>query len=198
MRYRLIWAGLAGLGGGLVGQGPVAPALGVASAWGIWFLIGRAEPPEARRARLAVRRDLPHVVDLLAAALRAGAAPAHAITVVSAALPGAATSRLARVESRLSLGVDPALAWEVLADDPELAPLGRTWVRAHTRGSPVVSAMERLADDLARAGRAEVETRARTVGVKAALPLGLCLLPAFILIGIVPLVAGLAITIGGG
>ena len=34
----------------------------------------------------------------------------------------------------------------------------------------------------------EVEERARAVGVKAAVPLGLCLLPAFVLIGVVPLV----------
>ena len=39
--------------------------------------------------------------------------------------------------------------------------------------------------------RAEVEDAARRVGVRAALPLGLCLLPAFLLIGIVPVVAGL-------
>jgi hypothetical protein len=35
-----------------------------------------------------------------------------------------------------------------------------------------------------------VGTRARAVGVKAALPLGVCLLPAFVLVGVVPLVAG--------
>jgi hypothetical protein len=32
--------------------------------------------------------------------------------------------------------------------------------------------------------------------VKAALPLGLCLLPAFLLVGIVPLVAGLLTGLG--
>ena len=51
--------------------------------------------------------------------------------------------------------------------------------------------MERLAGDLARRARADAEDRARAVGVKAALPLGLCLLPAFVLVGIVPLVAAL-------
>ena len=34
-------------------------------------------------------------------------------------------------------------------------------------------------------------TRARAVGVRAALPLGLCLLPSFLLLGIVPLVVGM-------
>jgi pilus assembly protein TadC len=63
--------------------------------------------------------------------------------------------------------------------------------RAQATGAPVTRVVERLADELARAARADVEDRARAVGVKAALPLGLCLLPAFLLIGIVPLVAGL-------
>ena len=55
----------------------------------------------------------------------------------------------------------------------------------------MVAAVERLADELARSGRAETEERARAVGVQAAVPLGLCLLPAFVLIGIVPLVVAL-------
>jgi hypothetical protein len=36
-----------------------------------------------------------------------------------------------------------------------------------------------------------VEDQARAVGVKAAVPLGLCLLPSFLLIGVVPVVIGL-------
>jgi pilus assembly protein TadC len=63
--------------------------------------------------------------------------------------------------------------------------------RAQSTGASVVPAVERLAHDLARRARADVEERARAVGVKAALPLGLCLLPAFLLVGIVPLVAAL-------
>ena len=57
-------------------------------------------------------------------------------------------------------------------------------------GSSVSEAMTRLADDLRRSARADVESRARAVGVKAAIPLGVCLLPAFVLVGVVPLVAG--------
>jgi hypothetical protein len=51
--------------------------------------------------------------------------------------------------------------------------------------------MARLAAELDQRSRAGVEERARAVGVKAAVPLGLCLLPSFLLIGVVPLVAGL-------
>lgn len=191
LRFRVLWSLAAGLGGALFVGGRAGPVLGLAAAAAAWVVIGRAEPPASRRAREEVRRDLPHVVDLFASTLRAGAAPGEGMAVVCAALPGPATARLSGICARLSLGVDPALVWQSLADDPDLAPLGRTLARAHATGAPVVPSVERLADDLARRARGEVEDRARAVGVKAALPLGLCLLPAFLLVGIVPLVAGL-------
>ncbi|GAA1134408.1 type II secretion system F family protein [Nocardioides aquiterrae] len=190
-RHRLLWSGLAGLGAFLFLQGPVAPVAGAAAAVATWTAVGRAEPADVRRRRAEVRRDLPHVVELFAATLRGGAAPGDGVAVVAAALPGAAADRLAPVAARLSLGLDPVQVWEGLAADPELGRLGRALARAHASGAPVVASMERLADDLARAGRAETEDRARAVGVKAALPLGLCLLPAFVLVGIVPLVVAL-------
>ena len=121
----------------------------------------------------------------------AGSPPGTAVRIVCTALPGAAAARLSGVTERLDLGVDPEKVWATLADDAELAPLGRTLARAHRTGAPVVAAVQRLGDELERAARAQVEERARAVGVRAALPLGLCLLPAFLLLGIVPLVAGL-------
>jgi pilus assembly protein TadC len=53
----------------------------------------------------------------------------------------------------------------------------------------VTDAVAALAEELDEQARARVEDRARAVGVRAAVPLGLCLLPAFLLLGIVPLVA---------
>lgn len=190
-RHRLLWSGLAGIGAFLFLGGAVAPVAALAAAVATWVAVGRAEPADARRRRAEVRRDLPHLVDLFAATLRSGAAPAEGAAVVAAALPGAAADRLAGVAARLGLGLDPAQVWAGLADDPELGRLGRALARAQTSGAPVVPAVERLADDLARAARSETEDRARAVGVQAALPLGLCLLPAFVLIGIVPLVVAL-------
>ena len=136
------------------------------------------------------------MVGLLADALRSGQPPDDALGVVAGALPGPAAARLAEVVPRLRLGVDPTQVWADLAADPALGPLGRALARAHRTGAPVVPAVERLADELTRSARAEVEDRARAVGVKAAVPLGLCLLPAFVLIGIVPVVAGLLTSLG--
>jgi len=194
LRHRWLLALLAGLGAwlffaggaGLIG-GPVVTVV-------VWVMVGRSESPVVRRERDAVRRELPHVVTLLAAALRAGVAPVAAARLVCRALPGPATTRLDRTVARLELGADPAEVWSQLAQEPGLAPLGRALSRSHATGASVVTAVERLSDQLAREARGDVEDRARAVGVKAAVPLGLCLLPAFLLIGIVPLVAGLMAT----
>jgi pilus assembly protein TadC len=190
-RHRLLWSGLAGVAAVVFVSGSAGVPGGVAAAIATWVVIGRAEPAAVRVRRRAVARDLPHVVALFAAALRSGAAPAEAIDQVCRALPGPASDRLSGVAARLSLGLDPEQVWSSLADDPPLVGLGRTLARAHATGAPVVAAVERLADELSRAGRSEAEERARAVGVQAAVPLGLCLLPAFVLIGIVPLAVAL-------
>lgn len=190
-RRHLVQAVLAGVAGALFVGGPAGPPVGVVVAAVTWRISARAEPARVRREREQVRRDLPHLVHLLGSGVRAGAAPGDAVRLACAALPGPAAARLRPVAEQLSLGADPGRVWESLAGDPELAALGRCLARAHETGAPVVAAVDRLADELRALGRSQVEQRARTVGVRAALPLGLCLLPAFLLLGIVPLVAGL-------
>lgn len=196
MRWRLLLAPLAAVAvyvfvGGVVGAVLAAPAGAVC-----WLLIGRVEPAETRREREAAKAELPALVRLLSAALSSGAAPAEALVAVAAALPGPAAARLLPAASRLHLGADPEKTWRTLVDDPALAPLGRALARAQATGAPVATTVERLADDLTRNARAEVEDRARAVGVKAAVPLGICLLPAFLLLGVVPVVGGLLSNLG--
>ncbi|TNM38628.1 type II secretion system F family protein [Nocardioides albidus] len=191
-RGRLVWGLLAGCGAGALLGGPLALPAGLGVGLLVAATAGRLEPRAARERREEVRRDLPHVVTLLAAALRSGQAPADAIELVCRALPGAASDRLAATAARLRLGGDGAVIWARLADDPELGPLGRALARAQRTGAPVVAAVEGLAAELAARARAEVEDRARAVGVRAAVPLGVCLLPSFLLLGIVPLAVSLA------
>ena len=191
LRWRWLLAAMAGAGGFLFVGGRAAPGAAVVSGIAAWWFIGRAESPVERRTRREIRRDLPHLVDLLAAALRGGATPSVGVRMACRALPGAAAERLSGVTERLELGVDPEKVWASLSDDPDLAPLGRALARSHRTGAGVVPTIERLADDLARSATAHSEERARAVGVRAALPLGLCLLPSFLLLGIVPLVVGM-------
>lgn len=195
-RGRPLWVVLAALAAGAFVGGPAGLVGAPVAAGATWLVIERSEPAHQRRAAAQARRDLPHLVGLLADALRSGQPPDDALAVVAEALPGPAGARLAELVPRLRLGVDPGQVWGDLATDPALGPLGRALSRAHRTGAPVVPAVERLAQELARSARAETEDRARAVGVKAAVPLGLCLLPAFVLIGIVPVVAGLLTSLG--
>ena len=191
LRWRGLWSVLAGLAVASFVSGPTGAAAGVVSAVVAWGLIGRTEPVDARRRRRAAERDLPGLVQLLAAALETGCDVAAALRLVCDAYPGPGADTLATVPPRLVLGLPPAQAWQPVLDDARLAPLGRALVRAGRSGASVTHEVARLADELARTSRATVEERARSVGVKAAVPLGLCLLPSFVLIGVVPLVVSL-------
>jgi Flp pilus assembly protein TadB len=190
-RGRWLWSLLAGAGATAFVSGSWGPPVGLVVAIATWWWIGRSEPPRARRRREAAERELPAVVHLLATALESGCDVAQALRLVTEALPGPAAGLLGTVPTRLALGVPPDTAWRPVLNSPELAPLGRAMVRAHRSGAPVTDEVARLADELDRRARARVEDRARAVGVKAALPLGICLLPSFLFLGVVPLAAGL-------
>ncbi len=191
LRWRGVWSLLAGVAVASFVSGPRGVASGVVTVVVAWQVIGRTEPADARRRRRAAERDLPGLVQLLAAALETGCDVGEALRLVCDACPGPASDALAAVPPRLALGLPPVQAWQPVLDDPRLAPLGRALVRAGRSGASVTQEVVRLADELARTSRATVEERARSVGVKAAVPLGLCLLPSFVLIGVVPLVVSL-------
>jgi Flp pilus assembly protein TadB len=191
LRWRAVWSVLAGVAAASFVSGAGGMAVGVVSAVIAWVLIGRTEPADERRRRRAAERDLPGLVQLLAAALETGCDVAEALRLVCEACPGPASDALATVPPRLALGLPAVQAWQPVLDDARLAPLGRALVRAGRSGASVTHEVSRLADELAHTSRATVEERARSVGVKAAVPLGLCLLPSFVLIGVVPLVVSL-------
>ena len=182
---------LAGACGGwaMVG-GPFGLAVGLVCAVIVWVVLGRTEDPAVVRRREALVDDLPTGVDLLASCLDAGAAPESALVSVSHALGGPVGEEFLGIHHRLEVGVDPMHVWRTVAAHPQLGDLGRAVGRAHQTGAPVGEAVHRLAEELRQRARADVEERARSIEVKAAAPLGLCLLPAFVVLGVVPMVAG--------
>jgi Flp pilus assembly protein TadB len=165
---------------------PIGAVAGAAASW--W--VGRLESPSQARRREAAYRELPLAVDLLAACADVGLPPDRALLVVAASLPGPVGEELAGVSARLALGVDPVVEWRQLSRDESLAPLARTVLRSLESGAPLAPGLTRLARDRRRDLRARGQLRARQVGVQAAGPLGLCFLPAFMLIGVVPTVVG--------
>lgn len=172
---------LGGVTGALTGLGVVVAA---------GRLLGRREASQQKARRRALAADLPLAADLLAACLRAGQPPDRALGVVADALDGPLGSELGVVAANLRMGADPSAAWADLRAEPVLAPLARAMARSADSGAPVAAWLDDLADDARRAARMHAVQNARTVGVRAVLPLGLCFLPAFVLLGVVPVVAG--------
>ncbi len=195
---RLRWAAgaLAGFVCAFLVGGPVGWTGGVLVAIGCVRVLSRLEPRAVRLRRARILAELPIAIDLLAACLRGGGAWHESVEAVADAVGGPLGAEFAHVAARIRLGADPAEEWLGLAAaDPILAPLGRAAARATAGGAPVAATLARLARDQRRTARAAASARARTAGVRAVAPLGLCFLPAFILLGIVPAVAGIAANI---
>ena len=187
---RLAGAAMVGVAVAVLVGGEGGAVAGCPGALLTWWWVGRLEPSATRRRRELLAAALPLVVDLMASCLTAGVSVTAALDRVAAAVGAPMRDELELVSSRLRLGADPVTVWAAAATHPQLGALSRAVARAVESGASVAEAMVRLSDDLRGRADAEVEARARAVGVKAAVPLGVCLLPSFVLVGVVPLVAG--------
>lgn len=136
--------------------------------------------------------------DMMAACLRGGLPAGAAAHAVAAIAPGAASVALRTTADLLKLGADPDLAWAPVAEEPCIEPLARMARRSARSGASFADAVSELA--LAERIRAEdaAAAAAERAGVLISGPLGLCFLPAFVCLGIVPVVVGLAGNVLGG
>jgi Type II secretion system (T2SS), protein F len=189
----VLCAGYVLLGGG------AGVLLGAAGGCAVWRWQRRPVPAAGYDVARA-HRELPLAADLLSACAAAGADPVTAARVVGESLGGPVGLRLVRGAAELRLGAAPADAWRQLAALPGAAPLARLLERTGDSGAPAAGPVARLASD-ARAdwGRAAT-ARARRAGVLVTGPMGLCFLPAFLAVGVLPVVIGLATGLlnGGG
>ena len=152
----------------------------------------RLEPASAKATRERRAAELPLVLDLLAVCLRAGMPLVSALETVGDALPGPFSRDLAVVARLQRLGSAPGAAWSEWARDPDLAAMARAVSRSAESGSRLAMAFDRLAAERRSTLAAAGEERARRAGVVAMAPLGLCFLPAFVCVGIVPIVLSMA------
>ena len=187
--------GLLAFGAGALG-GAVGGLVGLAGAYGVWRWLrtrtGGGERAAGEAEERAAARQLPLAADLLAACLAAGSSPGRAAEAVGGALDGPLGERLTRAATELRLGGEPAAVWGRFGELPGSAGLARCMERAGTTGVPAVEPVTRLAAGL-RADRArEGAERARRAAVLVTGPLGLCFLPAFLAVGVAPVVVGLA------
>ncbi|MBG6216145.1 Flp pilus assembly protein TadB [Arthrobacter sp. CAN_A6] len=138
--------------------------------------------------------DAPLMLDLVGAILTAGAPVGWALAVLAASCDPSVAARLRRVKDALDLGAEWESAWET-AGRP--AARGRTDCVDELRetlrfaagtGAPSASIIHACAAQLRRRRNREVERRAAALGVRLVVPLGVCALPAFVCLGVLPVV----------
>lgn len=200
----------------------VACAVWPGPRWRLYRVIDAPPPRNSEPRWLGVRRggDDPFAVaaafDLFAVCLRAGLPVAAAARAVAETAPPSLAEPLTGTAELLELGADPERAWApadrgdstaggwrrrtrdtaaAAASFDALAMLARRSARA---GSALSAGVAELAADTRRQAHDEALARAERAGVMVSGPLGLCFLPAFICLGIVPVVIGLAATTLGG
>ncbi|AEV72749.1 Flp pilus assembly protein TadC [Mycolicibacterium rhodesiae NBB3] len=138
-------------------------------------------------------------LEVLAACLRSGMAVSTAAGAVAPSAPPNLAKILQRASDLLALGADPASAWS----DPDPGARGQrtddhaeAFLRLARRSASSGAALAQGVAELATQTRDEAADAARAAAERASVliagPLGLCYLPAFLCLGIVPVVAGLA------
>ena len=178
----------------LVAGGGTAPRPGAGPLPPRW---GRVRDRLTRRGsrRREPPVDVPLVLDLVAAAVEAGLPPGRALEAAVDALAGtgAEETALRRVAVQLSWGSSPEEAWRDLTGESERwDELAEALLLSTRTGAPAASLLASAAASARAARRWEAEAAAARLSALLVLPLGLCTLPAFLLLGVVPVVLTLA------
>lgn len=132
-------------------------------------------------------------IELYAACLASGVSPAVAAETV-ADVSVAAPEQWRSVAAMLSLGAPAVAAWSPMVGLPALSELARVSTFSQSTGSSMVASCERIAADLKERSATDATAAAERAGVIIAIPLAVCFLPAFLILGLLPTVINLATT----
>lgn len=189
---RLLWSGMLGLAVAAVlartEPWVALPAGAVVTAVGA-VVLGLLEPGSARAARHRRVADTPQALDLLASCLAAGLPVRSALRAVVEVIDGPLAEDLSQVLRLTELGHDDVSAWRTLARHEQLGPAALDLARSVETGALLVESLLVHAEVAREERTGQVEAAARRVGVRSVLPLMVCFIPAFLLLGIVPTVA---------
>lgn len=153
-------------------------------------------PPPGRTPARAELVDVTVLLELIGAALSAGAGVPRGLAAAGQAVGGSDGAALGRVAGALRLGASWTEAWD--GAPARLDVVGRALRPAWDEGAAPGTALAAAADELRRARRDAARTAAGRLSVRLVLPLGTCFLPAFVLVGLVPVLLALGIGLLGG
>lgn len=138
-------------------------------------------------------------LDVLASCLGAGLELAEAARVAAGCAPAELAAALRHSADLLTLGAEPVVAWASPAQDggderagEVIRGLFRLARRSASSGTALADGIAELAIEERNRVTHDIAAAGERAGVLIAGPLGVCFLPAFICLGVVPVVAGLA------
>lgn len=146
----------------------------------------------------ATHIDTALTLEILASQLEAGMGLEQALETLADALPQNQTAKnLRTICTALTLGADWDSAWGRYPNDRLLLQLSRILAPGAASGSPSAALLRNQSAAHRTTRRRAAERAAGKLSVALVLPLGLCSLPAFICLGIVPILVSLLPTLGG-
>ena len=149
----------------------------------------------SREAAGRVRRAAPLAFDLLATCVDVGLALPTALRVVAASVGEPLAHPLVTAAAGLERGLTVEEA-SVSLTAGGLGDLAATLLAAETGGPGLGPSLRSIAAEERAAAGAAARASAKRAGVWAVGPLTLCFLPAFVLVGVVPVVVGLLGNLG--
>jgi Flp pilus assembly protein TadB len=173
----------------LAGSAILGPVLGAPAAVVAWRVPDLALARLARRTSAAADREIPVLLDLLAVATSSGLPPQLAFRRAVEAATGPLADELRSVLDASDLGGRWRDELIVVGDRlalPDLQRLLGALARTESLGSSLAEEIEHLASDVREVRRAAAAQRARTAPVKMLFPLVFLVLPAFLLLTVVP------------
>ncbi|UIJ35098.1 type II secretion system F family protein [Allobranchiibius sp. GilTou73] len=165
----------------------------------VWPRALPASPPASSVPPPVVAEDVRAVaasLDLLALALGSGVPLVTAVEAVAEDAGELVSRHLRQVAAAMRWGVDEVRAWDGL---PAVwKPAAASLALAVTAGVPPGALLRRAADDIRRGERQRLDEAIGRVSVLIVVPLGLCFLPAFALLTVVPVVMTIARSVLAG
>ena len=159
---------------------------------GLFFLWKRAKQRIAFKQDRAIVEAFPECIDLLIAALQAGYSPAQAINFLGQHAPGVLRPHFIAAARRIDEGERFVDAIRLLQSDIGAVSqsMCEVLISGDRLGIPVENLLFQLANEARLNRRRHAETEARQLPIRLSLPLVMCILPSFVILIIVPTIAG--------
>ena len=146
----------------------------------------------AAEVRSATIPEVLQALEIIRLGISSGMTISDALEYAQKHSPRAATQELDQALNQFRVGFPLSRGLEEIAiDNPSWRYISDALITSLHSGSPIADQLADVEFVLQSSIDTEKLKRIKSVAVKSVLPLGLCFLPAFVLLAVIPIVAGL-------